>query len=72
MPGVRRPLRPRFSAFYIGSFGVKYQYSVEDLNQVVTELAQANDDPIAVTIELSGGKILAYRWEYGNTNFFGY
>jgi len=61
MPGVRRPLRPRFSAFYIGSFGVKYQYSVEDLNQVVTELAQANDDPIAVTIELSGGKILAYR-----------
>ena len=61
MPGVRRPVRPRFSALYIGSFGVKSYYSVEDLNQVVTQLVQANADPIAVTIELSGGKILVYR-----------
>ena len=62
MPGVGGGMaKPRFSAWYVGSFSLQPQYNSTDLDQAVAQLKEVNTQPVRVALELGGGKILVYK-----------
>ena len=64
MPGVGGGAnKPRFSAHYVGCCSLQPQYTGADLNQAVAQLREVNTHPVGVAIELSGGKVITYRFD---------